>query len=104
MYLVSIAAKCEYYRTLLHFKIISLSKNILPKYFNDWQNLIKLLTFLPQRRQALSTSAGPLQTRSTMYYIRPLLYDILDVSFRLCKGFFTKCNGCKTMCIGVHLI
>ena len=45
-----------------------------------------------------------IHTWLTMYYIRPFLYNIINVSLRLCQGFFTKCNGCNMKCIGAHLI
>ena len=42
-------------------------------------------------------------TRLTMYYIRPLLFDFVNNSLGLCQWFFTKCNGCSTVCIDNHL-
>ena len=35
-----------------------------------------------------------------MYYIRPLLCDIITISLRLSQGFSTQCIGYITNCIG----
>ena len=38
-----------------------------------------------------------------MYYIRPFLYDIINVSLRFRQCYFTKCIGYNTNSIGAHL-
>ena len=36
----------------------------------------------------------------TMYYIRPFLNDIINISFPFSQSYFTKCIGYNTKCIG----
>ena len=35
-----------------------------------------------------------------MYYIKPFLYDIINVFVRFSKCYFTNCIGYDTNCIG----
>ena len=45
-------------------------------------------------------SVSQRHTRLTMYYIRPLLHDIVAISLRLCHGFSTNFIGYRPNCIG----